>query len=229
VKRVAPKSSSLRSRPSERRGARERRAGIRSNVSGLISLRPNDIGKQVPPCRIELFDKYYFPIPPPALHGTLALCCNGSVAVCLEIDEAVDPVFACESFDHAFAMLPCASGQITGHANVENAARFAGRDINPVAFWLLQHVYILDVIPGLRNGATLRYSPGNANCWVFAQLAPLAFPEAALSGSETLRLSGITSNPLGLLEVERGHSTTPATIWSLILFSDFGLVGVSGR
>ena len=152
----------LLSRPSKAAQAVTRRAGITSSTSGLISPGTNNIGKYVPPRRIELFDQLYFPIPPPPLHGTLALSCSGGVAVLLKVDEAVHPVLARKAFDHACAMLPRSPGKVTGHANIKNAARFAGGDVNPEPLWLFQHRLILDVIPGLRNFAVLRCSPGNA-------------------------------------------------------------------
>src|SRR5215212_5839205 len=79
---------------------------------------------------IALFDQSNFPRPIPFLQSLFATNGVFNIIELLEINQAIDVVFLCETLRGFGLVFERASDQIIGDADVERAAQAAGEDVN---------------------------------------------------------------------------------------------------
>ncbi len=85
---------------------------------------------KVAPVRIARLDEVDFPGSVPVLQLLLASDRGAHIAVHLEPDQPLDEMSSGEAESDLFAMLPQAGFKVGGHADVERAARLAGKDVD---------------------------------------------------------------------------------------------------
>src|SRR2546425_9147933 len=95
------------------------------------STRSQELLVQIVPFRVIQQDEADLPGARVVLQVLLALPCVADILVLLKIHEALQAVTLGETLDKALAMLPGATRQIVGHADVQDAIRPVRHEVNP--------------------------------------------------------------------------------------------------
>ena len=103
--------------------------------SGILpKRRQTQANRKVSPNRITFVDQIDLPRPMPILQLFFAQYGAFHVAEHLKMDQPVNRIFRGMSWHRIAAMLPNASDQVRGHANVQRAVMLARKDIDARVF-----------------------------------------------------------------------------------------------
>ncbi len=87
---------------------------------------------EIDPLRIFLFDQIQLPLSVPLFHLLLSLDRIANVAKPFEVNEQVDAIFFCETFNKSLLMFEDSALNVIRHADVKRSITLARHDIDVV-------------------------------------------------------------------------------------------------
>jgi hypothetical protein len=109
------------------------------NKTVMAGLVPAIHGSRQPivkviPVGVRREDQAHPPAPRPVLHVELALNCDANVPVGFSVYQTLEATLPGKAIGYAVAMLPNATGEITGDAGIKRAVRSVGYNVDPSSF-----------------------------------------------------------------------------------------------